>query len=289
MSKKLNESIMQRHRLLLEYSIRDGQAPSGDSYYGGDKRVELKEEDPAGASAQGYQKKGAPGADPAAAPAPEADPAATPAPDAAPAPQAPADAMIPDMDGLENPDASAPAEGEVDMVGKESSAASADDPNESREDIISQLIQLHSDKLKGLEEFAMQMSQRAQGYDAAAASLPEVEAKIGQLEAQVEELTPDTPLQAMANVPSDLGGTTPEDWWNSYWAEKNQNKQLSSSPYYPQQKGDLRQQAQAAPVGSPDASGGKEGQQPVYYMKASELPDLNQDQAKDSFAPKTSY
>ncbi len=287
MRKKLNENFMQRHKLLLEYSIRDGQAPSGDAYYGGDKSVVLKEEDPAG-TAQGYQKKGDPNA-PApdaqvGAPAPAADPNA--APQAAPA--APADALIPSMDGVEDPNAVPAADG-VDMEGSAETAeatAGADDPNETREDVISQLIQIHSDKLKGIEAFMQQMGIRTADYDAAVSAIPEVQAKVGQLEAQVEELTPDTPLQAMANVPSDLGGTTPEDWWNSYWADKNQNKQLASSPYYPQQKGDMRQQGQQAAGAAP----GKEGQQPaVYYMKASDLPDLNQEQAKDSFAPKTSY
>lgn len=275
---KINQNFMQRHKMLLEYSIRDGQAPSNDSYYGGDKRVELKEEDPVADTAQGYQKKGDAGA-----PAPEAG--------AAPQePQSPADAMIPDMGAVENPDGATPPTGdEIDMEGDpKNSLNSGDkpegesDPNESREDVISQLIQLHSDKLKSLEDFANQMADRAQGYDTVVNTIPEVQAKLGQLEAQVEELTPDTPLQAMANVPNDLGGTTPEDWWNSYWADKNQNKQLSSSPYYPQQKGDQKQAAQTTGAAAPK---GEEGA--TYYMKASDLPDLSQDEAKNSFTPKT--
>lgn len=276
MSKKLNESAMQRYRMLLEYSIRDGQTPTGDSYYGGDKRVELKEADPVLDPNQGYQKAGAE--------VPEVAPEVTPVSDA--------DAMIPNMDDVENPDATPTDSGnEVSMEGDPKNSLDGtdkpevdSDPNESREDILSQLIQLHADKLQGLEDFATQMLQRAQGYDATVEAIPEITAKISQIIAQVDELTPDTPLQAMAGVPEELGGTTPEDWWNSYWANKNQSKQLSSSPYYPQQKGDRNPLEQ---MGQKPAN--TQAEKPVYYMKASDLPDLGIDQAKDSFAPKMSY
>jgi len=284
MRKKLNESTMQRYKLLLEYSIREGQAPTGDSYYGSDKRVELQEEDPAPETAQGYTKKGA-----EAGAAPEAG---TEAPAA---PQSPADAMIPDMDAVDVP-VDAPATGEEismdgnpkDSLNGEGAAEATAGPDESREDILSQLIQLHSDKLKSLEEFAASMNAKASSIESVVHVMPEVQAQIGQLAAQVEELTPDTPLQAMANVPKDLGGTTPEDWWNSYWADKNQNKQLSSSPYYPQQKGDQRQPIDGTAGAGPDGTP-KDGGNATYYMKASDLPDLSVDQAKNSFLPKQSY
>ena len=277
MRNKLNESTMQRYKLLLEYSIRDGQAPSGDSYYGGDKRVTLQEAEPEPDAAQGYTKAGD-----------------TPAAPEAEAPQSPADAMIPDMGAVDVP-VDAPATGEeVSMDGDPKNSLNGEGAadagaDESREDILSQLMQLHSDKIKSLEEFADSMNTKASSIDFVIQSMPEVQAKLGQLGAQIEELTPDTPLQAMANVPKELGGTTPEDWWNSYWADKNQNKQLSSSPYYPQQKGDQRQLIGTPIAGANAESTPKEGENATYYMKASDLPELSVDQAKASFLPKQSY
>lgn len=270
--KHINESFMKRHKLLLEYTIRDGQAPSDDSYYGGDKRIELQEADPVPDTAQGYQKKG------------EAPAEAQPAPEAQAAPVAPVDAMIPNMDGVEKPG----GEETVDMEGDAKNDVNADgkpaaeaDPNESREDILSQLIQLHSTKLKELESFAQEMGTRLGSIEPAIAEvLPTLQAGLGQVQAQVDELTPPTPLQAMEKMVDVSGGVTPEQWWNNYWKEKNQNHSLPSSPYYPRQKGD-------EPIaGAAPAQDGKSPQAPVYYMKAEDLPDLNPEQAKNSFLPR---
>lgn len=293
MKKRLDESALKRYNSLLAYTITDGRAPSTDSYYRSGKRVTLTEADIVADPETGYAKKGTP-ADAAPGTEPASEPLATPAPDPATTPGAPApapkaggaeptaaDSMIPNMDTVEDPNAApAGAAGGVDMDGDPAHNVSGNDmpageagadPNASREDILSQLIKLHSDKLKDLEAFAQSMEARVGGVEQLAQAVPEMAAHVGQLEAQVEELTPPTPLEAMRDIPQMLGGETTEDWWNKYWNDKNQNKQLSSSPYYPQQKGD---QPQGAP------------QKVEYVMKASELPDLTPDQAATSFGNK---
>jgi hypothetical protein len=191
--------------------------------------------------------------------------------------------MIPDMEGVENPNPTGDADSGVNMDGEAKhnvegdgdTTGAAADPNQSREDILSQLVKLHAESLKELEAFAQSIGPRLAGVEGVTAMIPDIQGQLGQLEAQVDELTPPTPLQAMAKIVDSSGGMTPEEWWNKYFADHGQKARLAGSPYYPKQKGDEKTPAP--------------GEKVEYVMKPSDLPDLTPEQANNSFNAQRSY
>lgn len=109
--------------------------------------------------------------------------------------------------------------------------------NQGFEDTAADLLKIHSSKIDNLTQYindSVQILQAlSQKTDEIATNVDEMGNKIGQLNQQVDILTPPTPLESLNQmVKNTTGAQSIEDYWNEYFRKHGRTDMINNSIYY---------------------------------------------------------
>ena len=109
--------------------------------------------------------------------------------------------------------------------------------NQGFEDTATDLLKIHASKIDNLTQYINDsvkiLQVLSQKTDDISANVDEMGNKIEQLNSQVENLTPPTPLESLNQmVKNTTGAQSIEDYWNEYFRKHGRTDMVNGSLYY---------------------------------------------------------
>lgn len=106
-----------------------------------------------------------------------------------------------------------------------------DDKLEKKTDILKDLAQNHTEKIDSILHYLENMTFEIEGIKQKEQELDNLKNHVGQLEKQVDFLTPPTPEESLQKMVRISGGQTIDQYWTDYMA-KNGKTVSGKIPYY---------------------------------------------------------